>query len=265
MLYMTIKTLENIEGLKNFFFFFILYIYFSIVIYFIAIIGASFTTLYSIKILYLAFISNPNGLLIDYKNAHEGDIFMSFPLIILAIFSIFFGYISGDVFVGLGTDLFSDNSVFIHPIHEIVIETEFATPTLYKMLPLIITISIFILYIFYNERQSKMHNINRKELLLKNGSLSYTVTYIGLKNIYSYFNQRLFIELFYNKFVSGLILNLGSQTTKVIDKGSIEYIGPYGLEIGLLYISNKLSKLDTGIITSYALFILSGLITYLFL
>jgi NADH-ubiquinone oxidoreductase chain 5 len=75
----------------------------------------------------------------------------------------------------------------------------------------------------------------------------------------------LFIELFYNKFVSGLILNLGSQTTKVIDKGSIEYVGPYGLEIGLLYISNKLSKLDTGIITSYALFILSGLIIYLFL
>ena len=237
----------------------------SIIVYFIAIIGASFTTLYSIKILYLAFISNPNGLLIDYKNAHEGDIFMSFPLIILAIFSIFFGYITRDVFVGLGTDLFSDNSVFIHPIHEIVIETEFATPTIYKVLPLIITILIFILYISYNEKEPKVYNVNKKELYLKKGYLSYSIIYIGLKNIYSYFNQRLFIELFYNKFVSGLILNLGSQTTKVIDKGSIEYVGPYGLEIGLLYISNKLSKLDTGIITSYALFILSGLIIYLFL
>jgi NADH-ubiquinone oxidoreductase chain 5 len=86
-----------------------------------------------------------------------------------------------------------------------------------------------------------------------------------LKNIYSYFSQRLFIELFYNKFVSELILNLGSQTTKIIDKGSIEYIGPYGLEIGLLNVSNKLSKLDSGIITSYALFILSGLIIYLYI
>src|SRR5580693_8204089 len=64
----------------------------SIIVYFIAIIGATFTSLYSIKILYLAFITNPNGLLIDYKNVHEGDIFISLPLIILAIFSIFFVY-----------------------------------------------------------------------------------------------------------------------------------------------------------------------------
>src|SRR6195952_985372 len=129
----------------------------SIVVYFIAIIGASFTTLYSIKILYLAFISKPNGLLIDYKNTHEGDIFMSSPLIILAIFSIFFGYISKDLFIGLGTDLFVDNSIFIHPIHEIVIETEFATPIIFKILPLIITILLSIYYIFNNENKLKIN------------------------------------------------------------------------------------------------------------
>ena len=31
---------------------------------------------------------------------------MSLPLIILAIFSIFFGYITKDIFIGLGTDFF---------------------------------------------------------------------------------------------------------------------------------------------------------------
>src|SRR5271156_1940284 len=75
----------------------------SIIIYFLAIIGASFTTLYSMKILYLAFMAKPNGLLIDYKNVHEGYIYMSIPLILLAIFSIFFGYISKDIFIGIGT------------------------------------------------------------------------------------------------------------------------------------------------------------------
>ena len=53
--------------------------------------------------------------LVNYKNAHEGDIFMSLPLIILAIFSIFFGYITKDIFIGLGSGFFSDNSLFIHP------------------------------------------------------------------------------------------------------------------------------------------------------
>ncbi|EPS59421.1 hypothetical protein M569_15387, partial [Genlisea aurea] len=53
----------------------------SIVIYFISMIGAMFTTLYSVKVLFLTFLSNPNGPIINYKNAHEGDIFMSIPLI----------------------------------------------------------------------------------------------------------------------------------------------------------------------------------------
>nr|YP_009445563.1 LAGLIDADG endonuclease [Bipolaris cookei]ATV95723.1 LAGLIDADG endonuclease [Bipolaris cookei] len=47
----------------------------------IATIGAMFTTLYSVKVLYLTFLANPNGPLINYKNAHEGDIFMSLPAV----------------------------------------------------------------------------------------------------------------------------------------------------------------------------------------
>src|SRR6516164_3324781 len=66
----------------------------GIIVYFIATIAAMFTTLYSVKVLYLTFITNPNGSLVDYKQAHEGDIFMSLPLIILGVFSIFFGFIT---------------------------------------------------------------------------------------------------------------------------------------------------------------------------
>ncbi|RMZ69660.1 hypothetical protein GMOD_00010331 [Pyrenophora seminiperda CCB06] len=49
------------------------------VVYIIATIGAMFTTLYSVKVLYLTFLTNPNGPLINYKKAHEGNIFMSLP------------------------------------------------------------------------------------------------------------------------------------------------------------------------------------------
>ena len=52
----------------------------STVIYFIATIAAIFTSLYSIKVLYLTFLSNPHGSLINYKQAiTEGDIFMCLP------------------------------------------------------------------------------------------------------------------------------------------------------------------------------------------
>src|SRR3981189_1362330 len=123
----------------------------STVVYFIATIAAMFTTLYSVKVLYLTFLTNPNGPIANYKGAHEGDIFMSMPLIILAIFSIFFGYITKDIFIGLGSDFFSDNSLFIHPNHEILLDTEFAVPTFFKLLPLIFTISLSIISILFTE------------------------------------------------------------------------------------------------------------------
>jgi len=109
-----------------------------------------FTTLYSAKVLYLTFLTNPNGPLVNYKNAHEGDMFLNTPLIILAIFSIFFGFLTKDIFIGLGSGFFSDNSLFIHPSHEIMLDTEFAVPTLFKLLPFFFTILYkYNVYLYY--------------------------------------------------------------------------------------------------------------------
>jgi NADH-ubiquinone oxidoreductase chain 5 len=221
----------------------------STVVYFIATIGAMFTTLYSVKVLYLTFLANPNGPLINYKHAHEGDIFMSLPLIILAVFSIFFGYITKDMFIGLGSGFFIDNSLFIHPLHEIMLDTEFAVPVLFKILPLVFTISLSVLAIILSEFLP---------LIL----IKFKFTRLGY-NIFSFFNQRFLLELFYNKYITGLVLKLGGQTSKVLDKGSIELLGPYGLEKGLVTLSRNIASLDTGVITSYALYILIGLIFYM--
>ena len=218
-------------------------------VYFVSTIGAMFTTLYSVKVLYLTFLTNPNGPLINYKHAHEGDIFMSLPLIILAVFSIFFGYITKDIFIGLGTSFFIDNSLFIHPSHEILLDTEFAVPTLFKILPLILTVSLSVLSIVLCEFIPKVLT-------------QFKLSRLGY-NIFSFFNQRFLIELFYNRYITDMVLKLGGQTTKVLDKGSIELIGPYGLEKGLISLSGKISKLDTGVITSYALYILVGLTFYI--
>ena len=221
----------------------------STVVYIIATIGAMFTTLYSVKVLYLTFLTNPNGPLINYKQAHEGDIFMSLPLMILAVFSIFFGFITKDVFIGLGSGFFSDNALFIHPSHEILLDTEFGVPTLFKLLPLLFTISLSVLSIVFSEY------LSRTLIYFKLSRIGY--------NIFSFFNQRFLIELFYNRFITGLLLKLGGQTTKVLDKGSIEYLGPYGLEKLLLNLSGNISKLNSGVITSYALYVLVGLIFYI--
>jgi NADH-ubiquinone oxidoreductase chain 5 len=221
----------------------------SIIVYWVSTIAAMFTTLYSVKVLYLTFLTNPNGPIINYKQAHESDIFMSIPLIILAVFSIFFGYISKDIFIGIGTGFFTDNSIFIHPSHEITLNVEFAVPILMKIIPLILTVSLSIISIIICEFMNK-------------GLIYFKLSNIGY-NIYGLLSQRFLIELFYNRYVTNFVLKLGGQTTKVIDKGSIELIGPFGLEKGLINLSRNISNLDTGVITSYALYILVGLTFYI--
>jgi NADH-ubiquinone oxidoreductase chain 5 len=222
----------------------------SISVYFIATIGAMFTTLYSVKVLYLTFLANPNGSLINYKgNIHEGNIFMSLPLIILAVFSIFFGYFTKDIFIGIGSGFFADNALFIHPTHEILINTEFAVPTLFKLLPLVFTISLTVISMIILELSPKL-------------LIQFKYTKIGY-SIFSFFNLRFLIELFYNRYITDYVLKLGGQTTKILDKGSVELIGPYGLEKSLSNLSSSLSKLDTYVITTYALYILIGFLFYI--
>jgi NADH-ubiquinone oxidoreductase chain 5 len=223
----------------------------SVIVYFISSIGAMFTTLYSIKVLYITFLSNPNGPLVNYKHsssksAHEGDIFISMPLIILSVFSIYFGYINKDIFIGLGSDFFSDNALFIHPHNEIMISTEFFVPIIFKLLPLIFTLSLTAISILSTEFYQKY-------------IIGFKYSVLGY-NIFSFLNQRFAVELIYNKYISAIILYLGGQSNKDMDKGIVDTFGPYGLQKKLISISEFLDKLNTGIVTSYALYILISLL-----
>ena len=205
----------------------------------------------SVKIIYLTFLTNPLGPKVYYRVAHEGDLFLTMPLIILSIFSVFFGFITKDIFVGLGTSFFIDNSVFIHPSHEILIDTEFGVPVMFKLLPFCLTVILSVLAIILAE-------------FLPELIINFKLSRLGY-NIFGLLNQRFHLDMFYNKYVVNLVLNLGGITTKVLDKGSIELLGPFGLEVGLISLSKSISSFSTGIVTTYALYILISSIFYLLL
>jgi NADH-ubiquinone oxidoreductase chain 5 len=217
----------------------------SINVYFVATIGAIFTTLYSVKVLYLTFLTNPNGSWNSYKNAHESDIFISLPLVILAIFSIYFGYITKDIYIGLGSGFFIDNSIFIHPLHEILIDTEFGVPTIFKLIPFIFTLIFSFLAIIYPE-------------FMGNTISNFKLSNLGYY-IFGFFNQRFLIEFFYNNYIVNVALNLGGKTTRILDKGTVEWVGPYGIWAILNKISKTISLVSRGVVTDYALYILISL------
>ena len=83
--------------------------------------------------------------------------------------------------------------------------------------------------------------------------------------IYTFLNGKYLLDILYNNYLISGGLKLGYTISKLLDKGIIELIGPYGLTEGSYTASASLNKLDTGVITTYALFITLGLISILFI
>jgi NADH-ubiquinone oxidoreductase chain 5 len=220
------------------------------IIYWIITITALLTLLYSVKLIYYTFLTTQNSSVSTIENAHESGYFMSLPLIILAFFSIFSGYILSDLFAGLGSVFLSD-SIFIHPNHMNLINTEFGVSPIYKLLPLILTllgITIMILSLEFYPQISIY--------------LSQLKSYI---TIYRFFNQRFWFESLINKYLVDQTLYFGYFLNKRLDRGVLEIIGPYGISLLLYKISNKITKLDTGLITNYSLYMFTALTFYILL
>jgi NADH-ubiquinone oxidoreductase chain 5 len=67
-------------------------------------LAAFFTAYYSMRLLAFTFLRPVNGLRVVYAHAHEPSFARSFPLIFLSFASLFVGFISRDMRIGLGTD-----------------------------------------------------------------------------------------------------------------------------------------------------------------
>jgi len=107
--------------------------------YYLGTFAAFFTAFYSIRLLFLVFLAEPNGHKVVLINAHEGSWRMTFPLFILSLLSILIGFLTRDLFIGFGTD-FWGMALFILPQNYILTDIEFID-LFHKLLPLIFSIS----------------------------------------------------------------------------------------------------------------------------
>jgi proton-translocating NADH-quinone oxidoreductase chain L len=209
--------------------------------YWLGTIGAFFTAFYSTRLLYFAFLSETNAYKNIIKNAHDVPLRMGFPLGLLAFGSIFIGYISRDMFVGLGSN-FWNNSIYIKPIHNQMIDAEFL-PIIFKLLPVILSFiglfSAFYLYFF------------QFKILYKIKISNYGLYF------YNFLNRKWYFDKIYYEFINQYILQIGYNLTyKMVDKGLIEMCGPYGLVSIFSFLSQQIILLQTGYIYHYSLLIL---------
>lgn len=218
--------------------------------YWLGTISAVFTRFYSFRLISLTFFGTRNAPKGDYLHAHEAPMIIVIPLVILSILSIAFGYVAKDAFVGVGTDFLS-TALFQHPNHISLIEAEFGIPLALKLLPAIGSFfgAALAVYLYH---VTPLFTIN-----LTNNILG--------KAIYKFLNGKWLVDNVYNVFIITGGLRLGHTISKVIDRGILELVGPFGLSNVLSNTGRNIASYDTGIITSYALYIILGLITFLFL
>ena len=218
--------------------------------YILGSVTAGITAFYSFRLISLVFLTVPNGQKQSYLNSHESNFFVIVPLLTLALFSIFFGYVFSDLFVGVGSDFFA-NSLFTHPNNISIIEAEFSLNPIIKLLPAILSFAGASLAFF-------MYHYTPEILI------NFTNNNLGRK-IYGFLNGKYYFDVIYNHFIVEKGLQLGYKISKEIDRGIIELLGPYGLANAFTNTGKNIAKLDTGIITTYALYITIGLLSLLFI
>jgi NADH-ubiquinone oxidoreductase chain 5 len=222
------------------------YSYLGYLSYFLGTLGAFCTAFYSMRLSYLTFLAKPTGHKKVICYAQDSGKFICLALGCLAIPSIFIGYLTKDMMVGVGSHFFG-SAIYVNLNNFNVFDAEFIS-TFYKTLPVNLSLLGFFSALFlYTFQASILFKVK--------------TSFIG-KKIYNFLNRKWFFDKIYNEYLSQFFFKFGfSISYKFIDRGIFEMIGPTGLSTVALKVSSSLHKMQSGFIYHYTLLILIGITT----
>jgi NADH-ubiquinone oxidoreductase chain 5 len=210
--------------------------------YYLGTFGAFLTAFYSTRLVCLTFLVKPNGYKSVIGYAKETFSYIFIALCFLAIPSIFVGFCTKDMIVGVGSDFFG-TAIYNNPKTLHVFDAEFVE-FFYKILP--VTLSLLgagSSFFLYNFQSSILFYIK--------------TSYLGRK-VYSFLNKKWFFDKIYNELFGQFFFKFGyTMSYKAIDRGTFEIIGPTGLSTVALNVAHKLHKAQTGSLYHYTLMILT--------
>jgi proton-translocating NADH-quinone oxidoreductase chain L len=212
--------------------------------YYLGTLGAFLTAFYSTRLLYMTFLSTPSGHKAVICKASESAGPIAIALAGLAIPSMFVGFYTKDMIVGLGSDFFG-TSIFFKPEHCYSFDAEFI-PASFKLLPLILSLSgvilAFLLYTFQYKLLFKIKTSN-----------------LG-RQIYCFLNKKWFFDKVYNEIFAQFFFRSGySISYKFIDRGILESMGPSGLSHTIRRLSYNFHSTQTDYLYHYTLTVLIGI------
>jgi len=126
--------------------------------YFLGCSAAFCTSFYSFRLVFLTFVNSTNSFKSYIENAHEAPIVMIFPLMVLSLGAIFYGFFTRDLMIGLGSLFF--NNISTNYYNFCLIDSEFLSG-LIKNVPFIFTcvgalMSLFLIHCFSLNKKNVM-------------------------------------------------------------------------------------------------------------
>jgi len=215
--------------------------YFS---YFLGTLGAFLTAFYSTRLLYLTFLAKPTGHKQVITFSGDSNIQICLSLGSLAIPSIFVGYFTKDMMVGVGSHFFG-TAIYTSMASYNIFDAEFI-PLFYKTLP--VHFSLFgavLAFVLYNFQANLLYSVK--------------TSFIG-KKLYNFLNRKWFFDKVYNEYLGQFFFKFGySVSYKFVDRGIFEILGPTGLSSLAVSTSSSLHRLQSGSIYHMTLMILAGI------
>nr|YP_010338985.1 NADH dehydrogenase subunit 5 [Sahlingia subintegra]UNJ19075.1 NADH dehydrogenase subunit 5 [Sahlingia subintegra] len=207
--------------------------------YWLGCLSVFFTAFYSFRLLFLTFLNKTNISRPLIYGVHEAPLKMLIPLIVLIFGSIFLGYLAKDLFIGAGTD-FWQASLFVYPTRVLIIEPEELAVS-YKFLPFFLSLSGIVFAVITNKIMPLL------SLKLQVTSLGRTLTF--------FVNKKWFWDKLNNDLIVYPLSRFGYFIGLItIDRGLIEFLGPYGISRLLSQWARNIIRLQTGQLVHYILF-----------
>ena len=209
--------------------------------YYLGTFGAFLTAFYSTRLVCLTFLVKPNGVKPVISFAYETFSYMFVALFILAIPSIFIGFLTKDMIIGVGSNFFGI-SIYNNPKILHTFDGEFVE-FFYKILPVALSLlGASISFILYNFKSLILFNIK--------------ISFFGRK-IYTFLNKKWFFDKLYNEIFSQFFFKIAYTISyKIIDRGAFEIIGPTGISSVISNTAHKFHRAQTNSLYHYTLSIL---------
>lgn len=217
--------------------------------YWLGSISALLTAFYSIRLIYLTFITNTNSKKEIFIRAHEPSFNITFPLLLLAFGSIFVGYLGKEVML----------SNVIPPI----------VSNFVKVVPLILSmLGALLAFVVYDRFIGNLKiwylPINYKKIIFQNGKNGMPLMKV-YHMVYTFFNSAWQFNYIINHFFVNNIWKFGHLIAyRIIDRGILEIIGPKGISRILIKLTQNISNFQSGMVFNYALIMIVFTTLFLF-